>query len=449
MADHAIVERVRRAGVVGAGGAGFPAHVKLAGRAGGPQVDVVIANGAECEPLLHKDAELMAAHAAQVVAGLQLAVAATGAGRGIVALKEKHVEAIAAFEAVLPGSGLQLHRLGDFYPTGDEYILVYEATGRLIPSAGIPLDVGVVVHNVETLHNIAAAERDEPVVRKMVTVAGAVARPLTCWVPLGVTLGDLVALAGGATVAEPALFVGGVMMGRCTRDLSLPVAKTTTGVIVLGADHALVQRQERPEAVKHRIGKSACDQCTLCTELCPRYLLGHALEPHKVMRGLVFSLGGQDFWSQWGTLCCECGLCTLLACPEDLFPREACQAAKKTLLPRGQGGFGPHAQAAAVQPHPFYASRRIPLRQLVQRLGLTALDGPAPLRTVELRPARVVLPLKQHAGVPAVPVVRRGDRVAVGDRVADVPAGALGAPLHSPVAGVIAALEPDLTIATG
>ena len=406
----------------------------------------MIANGAECEPLLHKDAELMAAHADTIVDGLRLAVAATGATRGVVALKEKHTEAIVAFEAALPGTGLELFRLGNFYPTGDEYILVYEVTKRLIPSAGIPLDVGVVVNNVETLHNIAAAARGEPVTRKMVTVTGAVAEPLTGWVPLGVTLGDLLELAGGATVDDVALFVGGVMMGRCTRDLSLPVTKTTGGMIVLPGDHDLVTRIERPTPAKHKIGKSACDQCTLCTELCPRYLLGHALEPHKVMRGLVFSMQGEDFWNQWGTLCCECGLCTLLACPEDLYPREACQEARATLLPRGEGRFGPHAEPRPVQPHPFYESRRTPLPHLVQRLGLSSLDRPAPLRALDLSPARAVLPLKQHVGAVGEPCVAVGDHVRRGDPVADVPAGELGVPLHAPIDGRVEAVAPEIVL---
>jgi Na+-translocating ferredoxin:NAD+ oxidoreductase RnfC subunit len=442
-----LAERVRRAGVVGAGGAGFPAHVKFARKEGGPAVDTVIANGAECEPLLHKDAELMAAHAERVVAGLQLSMAATGAGRGIVALKEKHAAAIAAFERLLPGSGLELHRLGNFYPTGDEFVLVYECTGRLIPTSGIPLDVGVVVHNVESLANIAEAVEGRPVTHKMVTVAGAVTRPLTCRVPLGVRLGDLLDAAGGPSVeGEVALFVGGVMMGRCTRDLDLPVTKTTAGIIVLSAEHPQVQRHERPETAKHLIGKSACDQCSYCTELCPRYLLGHPLEPHKVMRGLVFSMAGADTWNHWGTVCCECGLCTLYACPEDLYPREACQQAKATLLPRGEGRFGPHTSAPAMQAHPLYESRRTPLPHLVARLGLTAYDGEAPLTEVDLAPRRLVLPLKQHAGVPATPTVAVGARVEAGDVIADIAHSDLGAALHAPLAGVVTAVDPEILI---
>jgi Na+-translocating ferredoxin:NAD+ oxidoreductase RnfC subunit len=436
-----ITAQARQAGVVGAGGGGFPLYAKFAGRNDAPSVDTVIANGAECEPLLHKDAELMAHHAAQIVEGLQLAMTATGAGRGILGLKSKHTDAIAAFGPLLPGTGIELHELGDFYPTGDEYILVYETTGRLIPSAGLPLDVGCVVSNVESLFNLAAASRGTPVIRKMVTVAGAVARPFTGWVPLGVDLAWLIEQAGGTTSEDVAYYVGGVMMGKLQRDSSLPVTKTTAGVIVLPGDHHLVQRAETPETAKHRIGKSACDQCSYCTELCPRYLLGHDIEPHKVMRGLLFDLEGEDTWNHWGTLCCECGLCTLLACPEDLFPREACQQAKADLLPQGRGRLGPRETPKKMQAHPMYGSRHTPLKQLVQRLGLRPFDIPSPLRELDAPPSRLVLPLKQHAGAPATPQVIPGQTVRQGDLIADVAAIDLGAPLHAPVNGTIEAVD--------
>lgn len=442
-----LAEKIRQAGVVGAGGAGFPAHVKArAGEQRGQPVDFVVANGAECEPLLHKDAELMEAHATDVVRGVQVVMEATGAGQGIIGLKAKNAAAVAALEQAVDGTGITIHFLGDFYPSGDEYILVYEATGRLIPTAGIPLDVGVVVQNVETLCNIAWAADGVPVTRKMLTVAGDVAQPFSGWVPVGITLGDLVAMAGGALADDCAVFVGGAMMGRLTRDLTERVTKTTGGLIVLPGEHTLVERQERPEPIKHRIGKSACDQCTFCTELCPRYLLGHQLEPHKVMRGLVFSLAGEESWNHWGTLCCECGLCTLYACPEDLYPREACQQAKGDLLPQGRGKFGPFEERQEVKVHPMYESRRIPLKQLVQRLGLVPYDVPAPFTEKPIAPAEIHLPLKQHLGAPATPRVAVGDRVQAGQMVADVNPDQLGAPIHTSIAGTVQSVDPHIIV---
>ena len=437
-----LVEAVRQAGVVGAGGGGFPTHVKL-----GAQVEFVIANGAECEPLMHKDAELMARYAEQVVEGMEAVVASCGAVRGIIGVKAKHVEAVEAFERVLPGRPVELHLLGDFYPTGDEFVLVHETIGRLIPPGGLPHQVGAVVQNVETLYNIAAARHGAPVTRKFLTVAGAVRRPFSGRVPVGVSFRELIGLAGGATVAECALLVGGAMMGRLTHNLDECVEKTTGGLIVLPTDHNLVQRKERPEAAMHRIGKSACDQCSYCTELCPRYLLGYQVEPHKVMRSLGFTLAGEEFWNKMGLLCCECSLCTLFACPENLYPREACQQSKRQLR---LNGLIESAKAAVStpppQPPPLHEARRIPLKQLIQRLDLAQYDAPAPWADLDLAPGLVRLALKQHAGVPAQPVVKVDDRVEEGQLVAQVPEGQLGAAIHAPIGGRVRALAPQLAI---
>ena len=126
-----ISERIKAAGVVGAGGAGFPAHVKA-----GASVEFVIANGAECEPLVHKDFELMLHYPQRVVEGVKLLMQATGAREGIIGVKEKNKSAIEALTGAIDDHRIRLHTLGDFYPSGDEYILVYEATGRLIPTPG-------------------------------------------------------------------------------------------------------------------------------------------------------------------------------------------------------------------------------------------------------------------------------------------------------------------------
>jgi len=135
-------------------------------------------------------------------------------------------------------------------------------------------------------------------------------------------------VAGGATVGEFGIFVSGIMMGQFTWDLEDVVTKTTAGLIILPRDHYLIARKDRTQEQRNRIGKSACDQCSYCTEFCPRYLLGYEVMPHKVMRSLGFTTTGGLHWSQWGELCCACGLCTLYACPEDLYPKEACDQAK-------------------------------------------------------------------------------------------------------------------------
>ena len=419
-----LIEQTRQAGVVGAGGGGFPAHVKFAAKA-----EIVIGNGAECEPLLHKDAAVIEHHARAVVRGIELVMDQVGAREGVLGIKEKKKAVVAAAREACAGSRVRVHLLGDYYPAGDEYDLVFAVTGKLIPPQGLPLQVGAVVSNVETLAQVAAAAEGRPVLRKMVTIAGAVAHPSTFEVPLGANYQDLIAAAGGATCADPVLQIGGMMMGRTSESLDVPITKTDAGAIVLPREHKTIDRKLRPKAAQARIGRSACDQCRYCTEFCPRFLLGYAVEPHQVMRGLGFTSAGASQWNPWASLCCSCGLCTLYACPEDLYPKEACDDAKVELRATGFKWTGP----APTKPHPFHDGRRVPIERLVSKLGIGAWDKPAPLRPFSPELTRLVLPLKQSAGVAIIPSVRDGQKVKAGEVLGEPPEGALGARLHAPV----------------
>jgi Na+-translocating ferredoxin:NAD+ oxidoreductase RnfC subunit len=427
-------QTLKEMGVVGAGGAGFPTHVKAASR-----VEFMLANGAECEPLLHKDVELMKNFPAGIVAGMQRMLEATGARQGIFGIKDKNKDAVEAITPHARQAGIEMVFLGDFYPSGDEYELVYTATGRLIPAAGIPLQVGCVVNNVETLYNVHLATEGQPVTRKFVTVCGAVKKPCSFWAPVGTPFRDLLAAAGGALPPEFGVFVSGLMMGTLTFDLDDVVAKTTCGLIVLPKDHNLVTRRNQPMQVMSRIGKSACDQCSYCTEFCPRYLLGYDVQPHKVMRSLGFTLTGASNWNQWGQLCCACGLCTLYACPEDLFPKEACDQAKLDLRERGIR----FEQTREVRVHPMKEYRRVPLAMLRQRLNVEQWECPTPYDGRTLEPARVRIRTRQHAGKPARPVVAEGARVAAGDPLARMAEGDLGADIHASIGGRVARVTAD------
>ena len=434
-----LVQQVKQAGVVGAGGGGFPTHVKLAAKA-----DTVIANGAECEPLLHKDAVVMEHQAAEMVKGMQLAMDAVGAKTGIVGIKAKNKHAIAAVEAACQGTAVRIHLLGDYYPAGDEYDLVYETTGRLIPPGGIPLQVGAVVCNVETFVNIAAAADGRPVTHKTLTIAGAVKEPATIRVPIGTSLRECIAAVGGATVPYPVLCIGGMMMGETTDDLDRPVTKTTGGAIVLARDHHVVARKLKPAPAQNAIGKSACDQCRYCTELCPRYLLGYAVEPHQVMRSLAFTATGAEYWNQWATMCCSCGLCTLYACPEELFPKEACDQSKAEMKKANVKWSGP----TTVKPHPMREGRRLPIKTLMKKLHIAQYDHPAPLQNVVLSPRRVVLPLKQSAGSANLSLVKAGERVSEGQMIGEVPEKALGAAIHAPFAATVSEVTANHIVLT-
>jgi Na+-translocating ferredoxin:NAD+ oxidoreductase RnfC subunit len=423
-----LVEQVRQAGVVGAGGGGFPTHVKL-----GAKADTLIANGAECEPLLHKDAVLMEEQARDLVQGMLLAGEAVGAKDLVVGIKSKKKHAIDAVEAACKGTPIRIHLLDDYYPAGDEYDLVHSVTGRLIPPTGLPIQVGVIVNNVETFANIAAAAEGKPVTQKFITVAGAVRSPATLRMPVGTTYRDCIEAAGGLTTDSPVLCLGGLMMGQVSLDLDSPVTKTSTGVVVLPRAHSVAERKLLPERAQAHIGKSACDQCRYCTEYCPRFLLGYGVEPHQVMRSLAFSSTGDDFVNPWAALCCSCGLCTLYACPEELFPKEACDASKAAMRRASIKWSGP----TEVRPHPMRDGRRVPIDALTRRLHVQEYDLPAPLLTQGISPSRFILPLKQSAGAPCQAKVGAGQRVRAGQVIGQPGGNALGALLHAPVDGVV------------
>jgi Na+-translocating ferredoxin:NAD+ oxidoreductase RnfC subunit len=280
------------------------------------------------------------------------------------------------------------------------------------------------------------ASRGAPVTRKFLTVTGAVRKPQSFWAPVGTTFRQLIEHAGGATTPDFGMFVSGIMMGTLSFDLDDVVTKTLGGLIVLPRDHYAITRKDQPREIMHRIGKSACDQCSYCTEFCPRYLLGYDVQPHKVMRSLGFTLTGASNWNQWGELCCACGLCTLYACPEDLFPKEACDQAKEDR--RAEGMVFKQQKPVAV--HPMKEYRRVPLSMLRKRLKVEEYECEAPFTDAEPKPERVRIKLKQHAGKPAAATVSAGQRVTAGETVGRMAEKDLGADVHSSVDGVVAVI---------
>jgi Na+-translocating ferredoxin:NAD+ oxidoreductase RnfC subunit len=428
------IQKVAEAGVVGAGGAGFPTHVKLAARA-----DTVLINAAECEPLLHKDKEVLREYADLVLEGLAAAIDLVGARRGVVGIKAKYQDVVELLEPKLTAS-MDIVPLRDAYPAGDEFILVYDVLGRVIPPGGIPLDVGAVVVNVETAMNVALAA-DRPVTEKYLTIAGAVANPITLRVPLGVTLAECVAAAGGPTVPDPNYVVGGVMMGYVEDRHDALVDKTTGGVIVLPDDHVVIRRRRQDWRQIVRIGRSACDQCSFCTELCPRWLLGHPIEPHRAMRSLEFNLVGESDVA--GTaFCCECNLCSLYSCPEDLDPKTVCTQNKQRLQSEKRRWDDPPFNPRRPELH--MENRKAPMGRLIQKLGLGQFHNVGPLDGDLLDTARVGIGLKQHLGAPCEPVVSVGDRVTKGQPVGRRPVAdgkpALAAPVHASLDGTVTAI---------
>ncbi|HEV2448284.1 MAG TPA: 4Fe-4S dicluster domain-containing protein, partial [Candidatus Sulfopaludibacter sp.] len=298
---------------------------------------------------------------------------------------------------------------------------------------------------------------DRPVTHKYLTVAGAVANPVTVRVPIGMAIGEVLEGAGAPTVPDFGVLLGGVMMAKPAAGLDVPVTKTTGGIVVLPASHPLLRRHNAPWSQVQRIGRASCDQCRFCTEFCPRFLLGHPIEPHRAMQSLGFAISGSPRtgpgpWGDGsgsdtmiaGTLyCCECNLCTLFSCPEDLDPKNVCVQSKPAARERGLVF---KASPDSVEPHPMAEFRRVPMRRLIARLGLGEFKNTGPLIDHPFAPQRVNIPLKQHAGAAAVPVVQCGACVREGDLLAAPEAGKLGARLHASIDGTVTVTPDSIVI---
>lgn len=445
MTREQLLDRIRQAGVVGAGGAGFPTYKKLDAK-----VEHIIANGAECEPLLYKDRVVMLEESESFIRGLQIMQQITGASTVTVCVKEKNADVIDVLQPLMDPLGFKSLIYPNVYPAGDEYVLVHAVTGRLIPPGGLPLQVGCVVDNVETIVNVANAVDGKSAHEKWITVTGEVKSPKTIKVPLGTSFRDCIDLAGGLTCDNPTILTGGVMMGGISTDLDAPVTKTIGGLIVLPTDHYLVQRKTAPKETYTRIGHGQCDQCSMCTELCPRYLMGYPIEPHKVMRNLLMSGEAKQRMSQWAQFCCECNICSLIACPEQLDPKSMCVDAKALLRETDSGWSDEEIDRLVRGIHPARHGREIPISKLYTRLGLKPYDRSANYSSETVSPVNVVIPLRQHIGAPAKATVSVGDSVNAGDSVGTTDAKDLGCPVHTGVTGrVVEATNDRVVVSAG
>ncbi len=422
---------VRENGIVGAGGAGFPTYVKIDKRA-----NTILLNCAECEPLLRLHRQLLKECAREIVSTFAMIADVVEAEEAIIGVKEKYrstVEALRQCVHEYPKVRIQL--LPGAYPMGDEVVLIYEATGRVISPGGLPIEAGVAVFNVETVYNIyRALEKSRPVVDKVVTVVGEVRHPVTVRVPLGTSMKEVVDMAGGEKLSSEELvyLVGGPMMGHIG-DPGEPVTKTTNAILLLPKDHPIILRKLAPASVGMKRAASSCCQCETCTDLCPRYNLGHPIEPHRFMRAMSnHDYGDLDAFLNL-FFCSGCGLCEMFSCPQGLSPRSLINDCKDGL--RKAGIKAPKG----VKPAPVGEARdyrRVPENRLEARLGLTKYETDAPLDNRVRAVKRVRELFSQHIGAPAVCAVRKGDRVTRGQVVAAAPQG-LGVPVHASICGIV------------
>jgi len=319
--DNLTVEDIRRivreAGIVGLGGATFPAHVKLSPPQDKP-IDIVIINGAECEPYLTADHRVMLEKTEEIVFGLKAMLKALGAGEGIIGVEDNKPDALRAMEQlVAEEDNIRVCSLPTKYPQGAEKMLIYVATGRTVPAGALPLEVGVVNHNVGTAVAISQAIREgKPLIERVLTVTGAgINKPANVQVRLGTLVTDVIDFCGGLKESTLKLIIGGPMMGLAQPDPDVPVIKGTSGILALTDEDVYLAES------------SPCIRCAKCVSSCPMNLMptsiAQAAEHGDFTRAEKF----------YALDCFECGCCSYI-CPSKIPLVQWIRIAKAEIMKR-------------------------------------------------------------------------------------------------------------------
>lgn len=297
-----LLGRVKKAGIVGIGGAGFPTHVKLSPPPEA-KIDTLILNGAECEPYLTTDHRLMLEHPEEVIEGAKIILSILGIKECHIGIEANKSDAIEALEKVSGkassnGFSISIDPLKVKYPQGSEKQLIQSTTGRIVPGFGLPFDVGTIVQNVGTTKAIYdAVVYEKPLYEKIITISGrGIARPANLLVKIGTKLSDIVAFLGGTKPDLVKVIMGGPMMGFAIPTLNIPVTKTTSGVLFLTDDEIDINPHGQ------------CIRCGWCLDVCPM-----GLSPNDI--GVYVEAGRAGDTSQFGVFeCFECGCCAY-TCP--------------------------------------------------------------------------------------------------------------------------------------
>ena len=294
----AILQKINDFGIVGLGGATFPSHVKLSVKEG-TVLDHLIINGVECEPYLTADHRLMLEKAEEIMVGIQILMHALHINKAVIGIENNKKDAIDVFKKLTQNNDkIKVAALQVKYPQGGEKQLVRAILNREVPKNGLPLDVGVIVHNVGTIFAIyQAIQHNVPLIERVVTVTGKkLENAANYWVKIGTPITDLVNEVGGLPEGTRKIVNGGPMMGKAIKNTDVPVTKGTSGILVIADDEASRGEQKN------------CIRCGECVFVCPM-----GLEPHLLMnlseKGLYEKASAEDIMT-----CIECGSCSFV-CP--------------------------------------------------------------------------------------------------------------------------------------
>lgn len=420
------------AGIVGAGGAGFPTNRKFS-----KDVKQIVVNAAECEPLMMVDHYILEKHLAALVDTLNMLIEAMDADEAIIGIKGKNMHLLDAdVVKSLSGTKVKIHEIPDIYPAGDEVVLTYETTGKIIPEGSIPIMVGVMVINVETVYNIhKAVTSAKAVTDKYVTISGDVSEAMTVKAPIGMNVAELLEKCG-VDIGGKCVIDGGPMMGKLVDPETAVIRKTTKGLLLFPETHSIVQRKKMPLSMSLKRASAACCNCSMCSDVCPRYLLGYNIRVDKTLRAASHQEVQNSESFLQSALCCGCGVCTVIGCQQMLNPQAISMEVKGLL---GKNGFRRTNNIAPEAVRPERESRLVSSSKLIDRLGIRRfVRDYVERKYIEFEPEKVTIPLSQHVGKPASPIVKTGDKVSVGMPIAKTDENALGAVIHASIDGTVA-----------
>ena len=419
---------LKSAGIVGAGGAGFPSYAKIAGGA-----DTLLVNGAECEPLLYTDYMILKRELSTVIAGIKAVLDGTEIKKAVLAIKAHTAKRLSFEDGEILEDTVRVKVLPDVYPIGDEVSLIYESLGRLVNPASLPITVGVIVYNVETMYNLGrAAKFGEPVTMKWLTVGGDIEKPQVIKVPVGAPIDELFELLGIEVDEDHAVVEGGPSMGKIINPRRAVVTKTTKGLLILPKSIPAIISKEMNESLAITRAETACCQCTRCTDMCPRALLGYPLEPHKMVRTAMGAAVVMPQMVLSATLCCGCGICESIACSQGISPRAVINNYKAVLAKNGMRFVA--TKAAEVTDERGY--RMVSSEKWAQTLGVQRFDKVASYGGEIKDFTRLIIPISRHIGAPSEPCVKDGDTVDNGTMVAAAAEG-LSVPQHTAFGGSV------------
>ena len=314
-----VIDIIKSAGIVGMGGAGFPTHVKLQPK-NEADIDIIIVNGAECEPYLTSDYRRMIEEPNKVILGLQIVVNLFDRARGIIAIEDNKPDAIKIMKKLVKDiPKISVRALKTKYPQGAERQLIYASTGRYVNSKMLPADAGVIVQNADTIISIyEAVIEGKPLISRVVTVTGdCIANPGNFIVPLGTSYRELIEAAGGYTKDPEKVISGGPMMGKAVFSLDIPVTKGTSAILAMSKD-----------AVAESV-PSSCIKCGRCVSVCPGRVMPNLLADYAE-HGKT-----EKFLQAGGMECCECGCCSFV-CPAKRHLTQTIAGTRKQILAKGK-----------------------------------------------------------------------------------------------------------------